>query len=133
MSGASMRANTIPIAITLTLIPPPALPFDHDEFCVAVTDIARRVNTRRGKWLDQSTRHDGVVVDCESKTLEARRFLNAEPDAMRQGWETRKQREWNAAYCDNDAWREAIDDGWKIISTLTFRTGEQMSFVSVCE
>jgi hypothetical protein len=127
-----MRACTIPIAISLTLIPTSASSFDQDEFCVAVTDVARRMNTRRGKWLDRSTRHDGVEVDCESKTLEAKRFLNVDPDAMREGWEARKEREWNAAYCNHESWREAIDNGWSIISTLTFRTGQQMSFVAEC-
>ena len=79
-----------------------------------------------------STRHDGVEVDCAAKTLEAKRFLNTEPDAMREGWEARKQRQWNATYCNHESWREAIDNGWSIISTLTFRTGEQMSFVAEC-
>ena len=129
----AMRASTIPIAITLTLVPPPpALPFDQDEFCVAVTDIARRMNARKGRWLDRSTRHDGVVVDCPSKTLEAKRYVNADPDAMREGWEARKEQEWNAAYCDEEAWREAIDNGWSIVSTLTFRTGDQVSFIAEC-
>ena len=127
-----MRARTIPIAITLTLAPLPALPFDQDEFCVAVTDVARRMNARRGKWLDRSTRHDGVELDCEVKTLEVKRFVNADPNEMREGWEARKEREWNSRYCNNEAWREAIDNGWSIISTLTFRTGQQISFVAEC-
>ena len=69
ISGIPMRASTIPIAITLTLtlIPPPALPFDQDEFCIAITDIVLRMNARKGRWLDRSTRHDGVELDCESK------------------------------------------------------------------
>jgi hypothetical protein len=127
-----MRTNTIPIAITLTLMPAPALPFDQDEFCVAVTDVAQRMNARSGKWLDRSTRHDGVEVDCESKTKEAKRLLNIDPDAMREGWEARKQRRWNATYCNHESWREAIDNGWSIISTLTFRTRQQISFVAEC-
>jgi hypothetical protein len=127
-----MRASTIPIAITLTLAPLPALPFDQDEFCVAVTDIAHRMNARKGRWLDRSTRYDGVELDCESKTFEAKRFVNADPDEMRQGWEARKERDWNARYCNDEAWREAIDNGWSIISTLTFRTREQVSFVAEC-
>jgi len=90
------------------------------------------MNARRGKWLDRSTRHDGVEVDCEAKTLEAHRFLNTEPNAMREGWEARKQRQWNAAYCNHESWREAIDNGWSIVSTLTFRTGEQVWFVAEC-
>jgi hypothetical protein len=85
----------------------------------------------RGKY-DRNTRHDGVVVDCESRTLETRRFLNADRDAMRQGWEAWKEREWNAVYCNDEPWREAIENGWKIISALTFRTGEQVLFVAEC-
>ena len=54
ISGVLMRASTIPVAITLTLAPLPALPFDQDEFCVAVTDIAHRMNARKGRWLDRS-------------------------------------------------------------------------------
>jgi hypothetical protein len=98
-----MRACTIPIAITLSLAPAPALSFDEDEFCVAVTDVAQRMNARRGKWLDRSTRHDGIEVDCESKKFEAKRFLNTEPDAMREGWEARKERAWNATYCNHES------------------------------
>ena len=127
-----MRASAIPIAITVALMPAPALAFDEDEFCAAVTDVTGRMNARRGKWLDRNTRHDGVEVDCAAKTLEAKRFLNTEPDAMREGWEGRKQRQWNATYCNHKSWREAIENGWSIISTLTFRTGEQMSFVAEC-
>jgi hypothetical protein len=132
ISGVQMHASTIPIAITLTLAPLPALPFDQEQFCTAVTDIAHRMNARKGRWLDRSTRHDGVVLDCEAKTLEVKRFLNADPAEMRHGWEARKQRQWKARYCTDESWREAIDNGWTIISTLTFRTGEQLSFVAEC-
>ena len=132
ISGVPMRASTIPLAITLTLAPLPALPFDQDEFCVAVSDIVRHTNARKGRWLDRSTRHDGFELDCDAKTLEAKRFVNADPDDMREGWEARKERQWNAAYCNDDSWREAVDNGWSIISTLTFRTGAQVSFVAEC-
>jgi hypothetical protein len=47
-----MRASAIPIVMLLTFVPPPALSFSEDEFCFAVTDIARRMNARKGKWLD---------------------------------------------------------------------------------
>ena len=127
-----MRASTIPVAITLSLVPLPALAFDQDEFCFAVTDIAHRMNARKGRWLDRTTRYDGVDLDCEAKTLEAKRFMNADPGEMREGWEARKEQEWNARYCNDDSWREAIDNGWSIISTITFRTGAQMSFIADC-
>jgi hypothetical protein len=85
ISGHPRRVSTIPIAVTLTLVPVPALPFDHDEFCAALTDIASRMNVRKGRWLDRSTRHDGVKLNCELKTLEVMRFVNAEVEEMRQG------------------------------------------------
>jgi hypothetical protein len=132
ISGILMRASTIPIAISIALVPLPALPFDQEEFCVAVTDIARRMNARTGRWLDRSTRHDGVELDCESKTLEAKRFVDADPDEMREGWEASKQREWNTRYCNDESWREAIENGWSIISTITFRTGDELSFAAAC-
>jgi hypothetical protein len=120
-------------AATLTLIAQPALPFDQDEFCQAATEVARRANASAGRWLDRSTRHDGVRVDCESKTVEFRRFLNADPDSMRSDWEERKARDWNSNYCVDQDWREAIDNGWKITSTVTIRTGDRLSFVAEFE
>jgi hypothetical protein len=66
------------------------------------------------------------------KTLEATRFVKTDPDDMREGWETRKQRAWNATYCNNEGWRRAIDDGWSVIATITFRAGETVSFVAEC-
>ena len=90
------------------------------------------MNARAGRWLGGSTRHDGVEVDCGLKMLETKRFLKADPDDMRERWEARQQRAWNAAYCNNEAWREAIDNGWSITSTITFRTGETVSFVAEC-
>jgi hypothetical protein len=132
ISGILMRASTIPIAISIALVPLPAFSFDQEEFCIAVTDIARRMNARKGRWLDRSTRHDGVELDCESKTLEAKRFVDADPDEMREGWEASKQREWNTRYCNDESWREAIENGWSIISTITFRTGDELSFAAAC-
>ena len=128
---APMRFSTI--AITFALAPVPALPFDHDEFCAALNDVASRMNARKGRWLDRSTRHDGVKLNCELQALELMRFVNAEVEEMRPGWEIRRQREWNAHYCNHESWREAIDAGWSIISTLTFRAGEQISFVAECQ
>ena len=98
----------------------------------SLTDIASRMNARKGRWLDRSTRYDGVKLNCELQALEVMRFVNAEVEEMRQGWEIRRQREWNAHYCNRESWREAIDAGWSIISTLTFRAGEQISFVAEC-
>jgi len=121
-----VRACTIPILMLVVFIPPPALSFNEDEFCFAVSDIARRVNARKGKWLDRSTRYDGVAVDCAAKTVEVKRFLNADPDSMREGWKTRKERAWNQDFCSDEGWRKAIDAGWTIVSMVTFSSEERL-------
>jgi hypothetical protein len=78
------------------------------------------MNARPGRWLDRSTRHDGIQVDCRLQKLETKRFVNANPDEMREGWENRKQRAWNAACCNDEAWREAIDNGWIIDADVPY-------------
>ena len=99
---APMRFSTISIAITFALAPVPALPFDHDEFCAALNDVASRMNARKGRWLDRSTRHDGVKLNCELQALELMRFVNAEVEEMRPGWEIRSA----AARCGSRSWLE---------------------------
>ena len=75
----------------------------------------------------------GSGWNCASRTVEFRRFLDVDPDEMRPSWEARQAGDWNNNYCESDDWREAIDNGWKIISAMTFRTGDQLSFVAECE
>ena len=50
-----------------------------------------------------------------AQALEVKRFLNPDPDEMRQGWEASEQREWNAATATMTP-GEAIDNAWSIIS-----------------
>jgi hypothetical protein len=128
-----VRACTIPILMLVVFIPPPALPFNEDEFCFAVSDIARRLNARKSKWLDRSTRYDGVAVDCAAKTLEVKRFVNADLDSMREGWRTRKERAWSHDFCSDERWRKAIHAGWAVVSIVTFRSEERLSFIAECE
>jgi hypothetical protein len=128
------RRHTIALFVLMAVIPPtPAQSFNQDEFCVAVTDIARRMNDRKGEWLDRSTRYDGMVVDCAAKNLEVTRFLNTDPQSMRQGWKERKARAWNHAYCSDERWRSAIGAGWSIVSSVDFRSKDQLSFTAECE
>jgi len=79
-AGASRWCDWI--AVALAWVPLPAVAFDPDEFCMTVTDIVRRMNSRAGRWFNRSTCHDGVEVDCGLKTLETKRFLKADPDDM---------------------------------------------------
>jgi len=47
-----VRASAIPIVMLVAFIPAPVLSFNQDDFCLAVTDIASRMNARKGNgWI----------------------------------------------------------------------------------
>ena len=65
--------------------------------------------------------------------LEVKRFLNTDLDSMRSGWKARKEWAWKRDFCSHELWRKAIDAGWTIISVVTFRSEDQLSFIAECE
>ncbi|KAB2918996.1 MAG: hypothetical protein F9K29_07175 [Hyphomicrobiaceae bacterium] len=94
-------------------------------------EIARVRNADAGRWLDRNTRDDGVELLCEIRTVNFKRFLTRS-STLQPGWESRKQEEWNRAHCSNVLWREAIDNGWNITTTITTAAGERRLIVAQC-
>jgi hypothetical protein len=68
-------------------------------YCLELTHRAVRANAQAGKWLDRVRRHDGVVVQCDDKRIEFRRFVTAAPDRMGDDWEEREEKAWNVTQC----------------------------------
>jgi hypothetical protein len=97
-------------------------------FCLTLTHRAVRENARAGKWLDPVTRHDGVVVECEDKRIDFRRFTTLEPGRTSDAWRERTERDWKAAQCSNETSRQAMEKGWTIRATYTMASGENVSF-----
>jgi hypothetical protein len=109
-----------------------ALAFDDREFCVAAEQFALAANKDIGVWIDRVTRNAGMVVSCNTKMVEFKRFTYAPPASMSGSWKERKAEEWNARHCNSPIWTEAIRNGWKIVLSLTAADGGHVSLTARC-
>lgn len=106
---------------------------DNEQFCRAMTEIARLGKSEVGRWLDRNTRDDGVDVLCAIRTINYKRFVAHGPGALGAGWRERKQAEWSSTACNSVLLRDAIDNGWIITSTITAATGERVLVIATCK
>jgi len=70
------------------------------DFCVALEQFADKANKDAGSMLDTITRNDGMSVLRETKIIDFKKLLNIDPSALRDGWQQRKQQQWNDIYLD---------------------------------
>lgn len=134
MRTAYLLAPIAAATLTLSLEVPAASAQDRDRaYCLQLTHRAVRTNAQAGKWLDRVRRHDGVIVQCENKRIEFRRFMAVAPDRMGDDWEDREERSWNAAQCSNPRSREAIEKGWTVRAVYTTASGRNVSFDAECD
>lgn len=103
---------------------------DNEQFCTAMSEIARLGNGNVGTWIDRNTRDDGVEVICRIRTVNYRRFIKSNPAAP--DWRDRKQREWNSTACSSALLREAIENGWIITTTITAPGSERVILIASC-
>jgi len=110
----------------------PALAFDDREFCVAAEQFALAQTKDIGLWIDRTTRNAGMVVSCDMKVGECKRFIYAPSTSMTESWKERKAAEWNATRCNNPIWNDAIRNGWKVALTVTAVDGSHVSLTAQC-
>ena len=103
---------------------------DNEQFCSAMSEIARLGNANAGNWIDRNTRDDGVEVVCRIRTVNYKRFIRSSPAAP--DWRDRKQREWNSTACSSVILRDAIENGWIITSSITSADGERILLIATC-
>jgi hypothetical protein len=102
--------------------------FDSNQFCQAVNQLVRAAAGDVGTWVDRTTRNDGVEIACDRKLVHFKRSSSAPVGTLRGSWREAKTREWQGAYCASPIWREAVDNGWLISTTVTTTTGERIWF-----
>ena len=56
---------------------------DNEQFCSAMSEIARLGNANAGKWIDRNTRDDGIEVVCRIRTVNYKRFIRSNPASAR--------------------------------------------------
>jgi hypothetical protein len=85
-------------AAALALAPRPVLAFDDEQFCVAAKQVLRASAVDVGTWTDRLTRHDGIDIGCDLKTVHFRRFHKSS-SAPSEAWLERQAEIWESAYC----------------------------------
>ena len=103
---------------------------DNEQFCSAMSEIARLGNANAGNWIDRNTRDDGIEVVCRIRTVNYKRFFRSSPAAV--DWRERRQREWNSTACSSALLREAIENGWIITTTITSMGSERVILIASC-
>jgi hypothetical protein len=106
--------------------------FDDAAFCKALKDYAEKTKADAGTMLEQTTRFDGMVVLCGARVVNLYHFVTVPASRLRDGWQGRKQKQWNEIYCLDPPWRAAIAAGWTVKDTVTFVDGTRVSLTAEC-
>lgn len=109
----------------------PARAFDNTQFCQAVGQLTRAAKRDIGTWINRTTRNDGVELFCDRKLVHFKRYASTQGSGLREAWREARTEEWRSTTCINPIWREAVDNGWIISTTVTTATGEKVWFA--CE
>ena len=110
----------------------PETPFSHDKFCVAVREIERQSNADRGFWLDETTRHDGMTVDCEAHSVELKLYVKLPFNELPRNWQDRMERTWSDDYCGDTAWAASITHHWRVTLIVVSIADEIVSWRADC-
>jgi hypothetical protein len=110
----------------------PALAFDDHDFCLATQQLARAAERDVGIWVDRTTRNAGMVVSCDKRRVEFRRFTYAPSASMTEAWKASKGSDWNASQCGSASWGGAIRSGWQVILSVTAADGGTVAFTAQC-
>jgi hypothetical protein len=132
-----MRAGLIVASLGAAVAVTPAgaaawAALDNEQFCRAMSEIARLGNANAGTWIDRNTRDDGIEVICKIHTVNYQRFFSSGLTGQGPGWRERKQREWNSTACSSVILRDAIEHGWIITSSITSADGERILLIATC-
>lgn len=130
MAGCLLRA--VVRAALLLAAASPALAASDSEVCVVAQQLAAAAEKDVGVWIDRVTRNGGMVVACDRRTVEYRRFSYAPSSAMTDAWKAGKAADWSATHCSSVVWKEAIAAGWKVVLSQTAADGGHVTFTAQC-
>lgn len=92
---------------------PPA--FDHPAFCNQMQTAAAQDEVRAGTVIDRTTRHGGIAVNCEDRTVDVRTLLSR---PAKKSWVQAQQRNWADDICSDLAVADAIANGWRVTASI---------------
>ena len=115
--------------VVMLAAPAGADTFDQ-TFCRDVTKAAEKINADSAMWVDAVTRQDWMVVLCNAKAVEWKKFVKRAPKT---GEDKVHQKVMSDMFCNkNKSFAQAIARGWRIAYHITFQSGETMQIVAKC-
>lgn len=105
--------------------PPAAVGMSDAEFCHTMRRITDGVMAELPKMVDPITRTDGMSVMCSLRTVTTNKSFLVKLSQFREGWEARKQEQWNRLVCDDRDYGPMARKGWRFTLNLTFLSGER--------
>jgi hypothetical protein len=76
---------------------------------------AARDEVRAGSVIDRTTKHGGISVNCEDRTVDVRTLLSR---PAKKSWLQAQQRNWADDMCSDPAVADAIANGWRVTASI---------------
>ena len=129
----SQNAGDILVLILSILLLQSAASSSADKvYCQAAKKIAASLTAEAPVMVDAATRMDGMSVICSLRSTSWNKTILADEDAMREGWQARKQSQWDAIVCSDPQEGPMALKGWRFVQNLTFRSGERFTIEAHC-
>jgi hypothetical protein len=100
--------------------------------CVNLNKVVDALQPELPKMVDAVTRTDGISVLCAARTYTTNKTLLVNASTMRDGWQGRKQAQFDQITCENEIFGPLARSGWRFVMNFTFLSGERFSFVAKC-
>ncbi len=98
----------------LALAQPPELTAaDEANLCQGLRGYAESRRARLPEMVDDHTRVDRLVVDCEARAVSFYKTFVGDPATLAPGWQAQMQTTWNGIICASDNFRAMIRAGWR--------------------
>ncbi len=102
------------------------------QFCAEARRLSAGMMAELPVMVDTVTRMDGMSVICSLRSVAWNKFVMVEMSSLREGWQGRKQSQFNAIICGNEAFRPMARRGWRFVQNLTFQSGERVTQEASC-
>jgi hypothetical protein len=103
-----------------------------EVFCKKMKQFKQNGLQDIGAMLDSITINDGMAVFCGNKIIEFKKIIIVSGAEIREGWEERKNAQWDEIMCSNDLIRKAVDGNWIIANLMTFSDGRRFWHATNC-
>jgi hypothetical protein len=127
------RETTMTTLLALPLLMTLANPQFDAAFCKMLTDGAVKVNAEKGSMVDLVTRNEGVIVSCNTKSVEFKKSLTVNASELKDGWQAFHEKRHNEGLCKLEDWAFAVKTGWSVSMPFTTLDGKTFTLIAKCD